>query len=161
MTLANGSQNDVARRRREIVAHLRVRGMTEREIAEALAKPGANQILNPLNGQPYTRQTIHSDIALLRRKWQANAAQNTNKHQARQLAEIQEIKRQAFLDRDGLLALRAIDREMKLLGTAVPERIEIKVNIEVVTRAWEAIEKAGRNPVDVFNRLAQEAERVQ
>lgn len=56
----------------------------------------------------------------------------------------------------------AVQRELnQLLGLYEPKQIEIKVNIEVVTRAWEALEAAGKNPEAVFNRLAQEAERVQ
>lgn len=56
----------------------------------------------------------------------------------------------------------AVQRELnQLLGLYEPKQIEIKVNIEVVTRAWQALEAAGKNPEAVFNRLAQEAERVQ
>ena len=148
MTLANGAQNDIVKRRREIVGKLRVYGMTEWEITEALGKPGNNQVLNPQTREPYSRQTIHNDIAVLRDEWRANAAESTSIHQARQLVEIQTIKRQAFLDRDGLLALRAIDREMKLLGTSAPERVKIDVtiNIELVTRLWNTIEQTGDNP---------------
>jgi hypothetical protein len=155
----NSSGVDIIKRRREVVARLRIMGMTSREIADALAKPGPNQVLNPLTNEPFSHVTIHNDIVALTDEWRENAALSTQTHVARQLAEIQEIKRQAFLNRDGLLALRAIDREIKILGTAAPDKVEIKVNIEVVTRAWQALEKAGKDPEVVFGRLAEQAER--
>jgi hypothetical protein len=158
MTLSNGSGNDIVKRRREAVGRLRVYGMTEREIAAALPKQG---IVNPKTNKPYTSVTVHSDIEALREEWQANAAESMAVHQARELAEVQEIKRQAFLDRDGLLALRAIEKEMKLLGTAAPERVEVNINIELVTRVWNAIQQAGKDPELVLGRLAEQAERVQ
>jgi ribosomal protein L15 len=158
MTFSNGKNDDIIKRRREAVGRLRVYGMTEAEITVALPKQG---IVNPRTRKPFTNATVHGDIVALREEWQANAAESTAVHQARQLAEIQAIKRQAFLDRDGLLALRAIDREIKILGTAAPDKVEIKVNIEVVTRAWTALEKAGKDPELVFGRLAEQAERVQ
>jgi hypothetical protein len=159
MALSN-SGSDIIKRRREVVGRLRVYGMTEQEILDALPGQG---IVNPNTGRPFTNGTIHSDIVALREEWQANAAESTAVHQARQLAEIQSIKRQAFLDRDGLLALRAIDREMKLLGTAAPERVKIDVtiNIELVTRVWNAIQQAGKDPELVLSRLAEQVERVQ
>lgn len=126
MTLGNGSRNDLVKKRREMVASLRLRGLTEREITEALAKPGKQQILNPDSGEPYSPQTIHNDLKLLRDEWRERAAEDIKIHHARQLAEIQEIKRQAFLDRDGRLALMAIDREIKLLGTASPDIIQVQ-----------------------------------
>jgi hypothetical protein len=162
MTLANGANNDAVRKRRDMVAQLRLMGYTEREITLRLAT-GKQPLLNPQTGEPYSRQTVHNDLVLLREKWTESAAQSINEHQVRQLAEIQEIKRQAFLDRDGLLALRAIDREMKLLGTAAPERVKIDVtiNIELVTRVWNAIQQAGKDPELVLGRLAEQVERVQ
>ena len=156
MALGNGSRNDIVRRRREAVGRLRVYGMTEREIAIALPKQG---IVNPQTGEPFSHQTVHLDCEALRQEWRENAAVSTAEHQARELAEVQEIKRQAFLDRDGMLALRAIEKEMKILGTAAPEKVEIKVNIEVVTRLWNAIEQRGDNPEvvlnDFYNHLVQ------
>jgi len=145
MAFSNGKNDDIIKRRRETVGRLRVYGMTEAEITVALPKQG---IVNPRTRKPFTNATVHGDIVALREEWQANAAESTAVHQARQLAEIQTIKRQAFLDRDGLLALRAIDREMKLLGTSAPERVKIDVtiNIELVTRLWNTIEQTGDNP---------------
>jgi transposase len=40
-------------------------------------------------------------------------------------------------------------------------KMDININIEVVTRAWQALEKAGKDPELVFGRLAEQAERVQ
>lgn len=157
MALSN-SGNDIIKRRREAVARLRVYGMTEREIVAALPK---QDIINPKTGEPFANGTIHNDLEALRVEWCANAAVPTAEHHARELAEIQAIKRQAFLDRDGNLALKSVEKEMKLLGTAAPEKIEIKVNIEVVTRFWNALEAIGENPTMVLNQLSERAERVQ
>lgn len=160
MTLTNGAHNDIARHRREAVAQLRLMGYTEWEITHKLAS-GKNPVLNPQTGKPYSRDTIHNDLVLLRDKWVENASQSTGEHQVRQLAEIQSIKRQAFLDRDGNLALKAIDREIKILGTSAPEKLEIKVNLEVVTRFWNALEAVGDNPTQVLTKLAEHAETLQ
>lgn len=160
MTLDNGSLKDVIRQRKEVVSKLRVMGMTVREIMAALPKQG---IINPKTGEPYTHQTVQNDIEALRQEWRENAAVPTKEHQDRQLAEIQAVKRQAFLDRDGRLALSAIDQEMKLLGTAAPKEMKVNVNInyEVVTRVWTALEQADKNPEAVLLRLAEQAEQAE
>lgn len=160
MTLANGATNDAVRIRREAVARLRLMGYTEWEITAKLAA-GKKPILNPQTGEPYSRQTVHNDLRLLREQWAENAQQSIGEHQKRQLAEIQEIKKQAFLDRDGNLALKAIEKEMKLLGTAAPEKLEININLQVVNRFWKALEAIGDNPERVLTQLAEKAETLQ
>ena len=142
MTL-NKSQYDTIQTRRELVARLRTRGLTVREIAEALPKSG---MINQNTGKPFTWVTVQKDLEAMREVWRENAQQHTSEHQARQLAEIEQVKRLAWQNNDGTLALKAIGKEIDLLGTAAPQRIEIGVSVEIVMGFTEAIKKLGRDP---------------
>lgn len=140
MTL-NTSAQDNQTLRREKVASLRLRGLTLREITLSLAQQNP-PVVNPQTGKPYSAVTILNDLEALKDEWRANAAQDTDVHQARELAEIVEIKRAAWSQKDPELALKALDREMKILGTMKqPGGVNITINLEVVTR-FEAVAKA-------------------
>lgn len=132
MTL-NTSQRDMMEMRRAAVARLRLRGLTLREIALALAKgdaKGQGRILNPDTGEPYSNVTILNDLKALSAEWKENAQADISEHRARQIAEIEQVKRQAWSDSDGALALRAIELEMKLLGTNAPIKIDISTTLQ-------------------------------
>lgn len=118
MTLST-AKDDIAELRRERVAHLRLQLLSAREIAAALAdgSDGQPKLLNLDTNEPFSHTTILSDIKVLNTRWRKEADVATDKHAARQFAEIQEIKRFAWKHNDGDLALKAIEKEMKLLGT--------------------------------------------
>ena len=149
----NNSQQDVIAKRRENVARLRLRGMSMEEICDGLSRIGIVNEGN--NGKPFTRATIKADLDAMKEEWRKNAGVDTNEHRTRQYAEIQEIKRFAWTKQDGSLALSALDKEMKLLGT-LQTNININMNIELVQRVITTIEKAGLNPSDVFEELMNE-----
>ena len=142
--------------RREQVARLRLRGMSMEEISLGLKELG---IYNKKTGAPYSKVTVKSDLDYMKDEWRKNALVDTTEHRTRQFAEIQEIKRHAWNNKDGSLALNALDKEMKLLGT-LQTNININVNIELVQRVTIAIEQAGLNPSEVFNELIAEMARV-
>src|SRR5438128_2562476 len=77
----NTSDNEVIAERRQQVARLRLRGLTQRDIARAL-----NCSIGTVNG----------DLRVAREQWQAAAASATHEHQARVLAEIHEVRRMAW-----------------------------------------------------------------
>lgn len=159
MALSTANQ-DAIELRREQVAHLRLQGLSAREIADRLSK-GPKKLVNPDTNEPYTHTTILSDLKALKKTWMKSANTATGEHVARQLAEIQEIKRLAWRQRDGDLALKAVEKEMKLLGTMKqPDGIQININIELVTQLVQAIEARGDSASEVFEELLQEFQRA-
>lgn len=152
----NKSKRDNIIRRRAIVSKMRLRGMTMDAIAHALMDAG---IVNPDTGDAYSKVTIKNDLDALKDEWRTEAAETIDKHQARQLGEIAEVKKMAWSDRDGSLALRAIDLEMKLLGTRAPEKIDMNVSVHytLFVEVVQGIEAAGDDAQVVFNRLLEVA----
>ena len=126
MSLDNRAGKDAIQFRREVVAELRLRGLSMREIAKALAERG---IINPVDGTPYSQQTIKNDIDALRKEWKDRAIKDITEHMARQLAEIEQVRRKAWADDDLTTVLKALELEMKLLGTAAPDRVELNAAI--------------------------------
>ena len=117
----NRSHDAIEAKRLELVAALRLRGRSQREIQQALA----GQMVNPVTNGPYSLGTINGDIKRLERQWRKAAADSIEEHKARQLAEIGEVKRQAWNDKDAALVLRAIDLEANIVGTKAAVRSEV------------------------------------
>lgn len=95
-----------------------------REIVVALQQLG---FVNPDSGEPWTLTTIHRDIQAIHTEWQRAAQKAIKKHKARQLAELAEVRRQAWHDNDMAAVLRAISLEMQLLGTEAPKVTQTQV----------------------------------
>lgn len=107
---------DAAEQRREVVAKLLLRKLTQREIVDALADEG---IVDP-SGEPYSLSTVHGDIRELRKIWRANAAERIEEHQSLILAELEEVKRAAWESGELDKVLRAIQQQTQILiGTNV------------------------------------------
>ena len=117
----NTAHDVIEAKRLELVAALRLRGRTQREIQQALA----GQMLNPATNEPYSLGTINGDIKRLEKQWRKAAADTIEEHKARQVAEIAEVKRQAWTDKDTGAVLRAIDLEANILGTKATVKGEI------------------------------------
>lgn len=120
---------DVMHYRRRRVAALRLRGMTEREIHHALAEGGApdeddEPILNPETGRPYSATTVHNDLVAVREAWRRGAADDIAVLKGRELAELRRARVRAWEADDMGEVRRNIETEMKLLGTAAPEKSE-------------------------------------
>lgn len=130
MALTN-TNGDRIKHRRHTVARLRLRGGTMAEIEEALPKAG---IINPDTGAPYSHGTIANDIKMLREEWRASAAADMAEHKARQLAELREARRAVWREGDLSEVRRNIETEMKLLGTAAPQRVEQETKGETILR---------------------------
>lgn len=154
------ANNDAIELRRERVAHLRLRHLSAREIAVELAS-GDNPLLNPETGEPYTHTTVLNDLKALKKDWRKSANSATEEHVARQFAEMQEVKREAWTQKDGDLVVKVIDKEMKLLGTMKqPDGIQININIELVAQLVEAIEARGESASAIFEEMLQEIQRA-
>ena len=117
----NTAHDAIEAKRLELVAALRLRGRTQREIQQALA----GQMLNPATNEPYSLGTINGDIKRLEKQWRKAAADTIEEHKARQIAEIGEVKRQAWNDKDTGAVLRAIDLEANILGTKAAVKSEL------------------------------------
>ena len=163
MSVTNARQraeNDIVGARRELVAKLRVRGLTTREIAVAVFEAGYTN----KEGYALSHQTIVSDLKILRVRWEKNANVDVGEHRARQLAEIQHLKRKAWSDQDGSLALRAIETEMKLTGTIAAQKIQIDLPPEVgplLASLLKVLQRMGLSPGDAFNLLLERADSMQ
>lgn len=146
-------QDTVAMRRRR-VSTLRLKGLTHEEIWSALSNPGSpTYLVNPSTKKPYNRATITRDIQVMREEALEAAQEATQQHLARQLAELQEVKRTAWAKEKLHEVLRAIELEMKLLGTQQRADTEININLTLVQQTIEALEAAGHDPATVFNRM--------
>ncbi len=158
MTFTNHSRNDIAEMRRELVEQLRIRGLTIREIADALATPreGRPPLLNPETGKPFSHMTIKNDLDVIRKGWQERRAAAMDEHADRELAEISEVKRAGWATGNPKLVLEGIDREFKLLGTAKPQEINFNFNLDIVVLLAAAIERRGESPSEWFLAMLQE-----
>jgi len=117
-------RRSVIEKRRELVAMLRLRGLTIRGIVEALPAPPFNSV-NTATGRPWSRGKIHDDLMHLEAEWRKNAAGAIADRQALLLAEIGALKRQGWATNDLPLVLHAIDREMKMFGIGAPAQLQI------------------------------------
>jgi DNA-binding transcriptional MerR regulator len=123
MSYSNDSQNVLARR--EVVARLRIRGMSVRAIAEALATNDPPFV--GTDGNPLSKTTVANDLVALREQWRTEAAATIADHQAEQLATLREVQREAWKKQDLDTVLKSHDRIAKLLGSDAPERHEHRV----------------------------------
>lgn len=118
----NNSQKAIIENRRQMVARLRLRGITQREIQQALEVQGS---INPETKEAWSLGTINADISVLEAEWRKRASDEIDNLKARQLAEIAEIKRQGWTNKDLAIVLRALSMEVDIIGTKAPTRNEV------------------------------------
>lgn len=124
----NRSKLEIVGIRRRRVAALVLRGLTQREIVQALANPRhpTDRIVNPRTGEPYSLGTIHSDIVALRKLWLEESLEDIQSHKSVVLAELAEVKRFAWTKGELVHVLRALSQQAKLLGLNEPEGVDLK-----------------------------------
>lgn len=146
--IVNNADELIIARRRELVARARLRGATQREIVEILPKIGeadGGPCVNEATSEPWSLGTINSDIKALQSEWKREAKKAVDHHKARELAELQEAKRQAFHDNDIASVLRAVALEMSLLGTEEPKRqANVNFDLDVSDLPDDVIDKLAR-----------------
>lgn len=147
MALTNLQDN--IEQRRERVAQLKLRGLSSREIARALAQ-GDHPIISPRTGRPFEHAVILSDIAALKLEWREARGEAIDAHIDRQFLEINEIKKAAWSTKDPELALKALDREMSLLGTKKPQELVLRIDINIVYQIIELAEALNIPPSEIF-----------
>lgn len=125
-------------KRREIVASLAARGMRQIEITNQLSSPiikrrengqmkeydNPSYMINPESGEPWDKSTINRDIAALRAQWRKAALVDSDDYFGAQMAELEEVKRRMWAKDDMWGVARAIELEVKLTGTAKPQKLE-------------------------------------
>ena len=142
----NTNYQAVMDQRRTVVMRLRIRGLTQREIVEALAK---TEMRNP-SGKPWGLTTVNRDIAAVRSDWRAEAREVYGEHVARMLAEYREVRREGWREKDFGLVLKACQMECKLLGLDKPDKL-------IVDCRREAEEAGITDAGDIFEELVQQA----
>lgn len=129
-------------RRREVVARLLVRGLSERAITAALAEHG---FVSP-TGRPWGRTSVQRDIEAVRQQWRAAATADIAVHVEGQLATLREVQREAWKNGDGDLVLKAHDRMAKLLGTDAAQKVEVSggmtIALESLASAADRLDRA-------------------
>lgn len=118
----NGTKSEVKAARQLEVARLRVKGLSFREIVENLA---GRKLVNPLTGEPWSLSILIRDGRELDAAWRKAAAGDIAAAKGRQLAEIQEARREAWGFMDLNQVRQLIKLEMELLGTEAPRRTEV------------------------------------
>lgn len=133
------SSRAVAEKRRAVVRTLMARGLEQHEILttfeqDMYANPqimvegelvdNPNFVGNPKTGEPVNKSTISRDWNHALENWQEEAVKDVSEHFARQKAELSELKRLAWGKKNVSEVRQIIALEMKLLGTAKPEKKE-------------------------------------
>ena len=108
--------------RRQMVASGRAQGLSVREIVRALE----DKLPNPKTGKAWSIGSIQGELTALEKEWKQRAAQEIDDHKGRLLAELHEVKRHAWRDKNFKAILGAITRELALLGVDTQ-----KVNVDV------------------------------
>lgn len=106
--------------RRYLVAHLRVRHLSQRDIVKALAQQGD---INPISGKPWSLGQINADVKAIEKMWREEMLKDMTIHKAAVHAEITEVKRQAWADQSMDLVLRSLQQERALLGLDAPRKL--------------------------------------
>lgn len=118
----NDSWTSIVSERRDLVASLVVRQLTQREICKALKQLGK---VHPETGKEWSVGTINTDIKHLKLEWRASARASIEQHQADRLRELAEVKKAAWERRDLDKVLRAIKQECDILGLEAPIKLDV------------------------------------
>ena len=116
MSKKQSAGNDRKTERQRLVSALRLRNLTAREIVEGLAKHGIKCGLG----------TVGRDLAELRRRWRDHAREDVSDYQAKQIAQLEAIQKQAWAQNDLDIVLKAHDRLTRLVGS---EMINLEIRI--------------------------------
>lgn len=125
--------NELARRR-EYVARYALMGLTQREIADALAALDPPMVVN--------QSTVNRDLKALRDEWRSNAAEHIDKLKAKESERMDLVMREAFLEwkasKDGRLlntVIQASKRKAALLGIDKPKKVDVAFDPSILKRS--------------------------
>jgi hypothetical protein len=126
--------------RRRMVASMMLQGFGLDTITEGLV----TRFLNPKTSEPYSRASVYRDMLALKRQWRTEAMADIAELRGRQLAEIAELKKEAWAKKDLSEVRMLLDREARLLGLDAPVRVDVTMLAR--TLAEEAAKLAGLSP---------------
>ena len=143
---ANPSKEEIARRR-EIVAHLRARKLTQRDIVEELSR------LDP--PIETSVMTVNRDLKYLRKQWAEKAARSTSEWLIDEIHDLEEIEAAAWERGKYQIVLSAKERKAKLLGLDKPTSNR-SLNIDLNTLSNDQLERlaAGEDLIYVLTTTA-------
>lgn len=128
---------------------LRIRGATNAEISRILAQhheQGRVMFgLNPETKKPFTVAEIGRFVKTIESEWMETASQSVTAHRARQLAELADLKKQAWSLKKYDLILRILTHESSLTGTKAPTEHKVEqtgLSKHVVMTSNDPIEAA-------------------
>lgn len=143
----NGSQTTltIAQRRAFVAKCILVYRLSHREIHELMSEAG---IINELTGKPWSIGTISGDVNALRDEWRISAASDMRQVFTEQLTENRLARQEAWSRGELDLVLRFLEQEIKLTGTAAPDKVEVSEGVSN-GEAWS-----------VYKQLSEIAERL-
>jgi len=133
----NSNSGGLVELRRERVARLSLRGLTVREIVYAIGR----DLVNPKTGKAYSLGTIGNDLLVLQSRWMEQSMEAMQILRAHQMAELSEVKRAAWADKEYGAVLRALEREAKLLGLDEASKAEFELrDVDLTSMSNEQLE---------------------
>lgn len=111
--------------RRQKVAQLLLRGLTQREIERALA---TQKIHNPQTRKPWSLGTINADIQLMEDEWRQQAGQSLVDRKSRVAAELEYLRRSAWAAGDLELVRKLLKDERDMFGLDEPIEVSLRAS---------------------------------
>ena len=131
MTVEKASRPFIIAHRRRAVDQLRLQQLTYHEIAEALPRRGEQ---NPDTHKPWSLAIIGRDVKALEQQYRIDAGRDVVSLKAQIVAELREVRRQAWAHKDLGNVLKSIQQECKVLGLDAPTKVDITHSIEELAR---------------------------
>ncbi len=91
--------------------------MSQRQIVTALDR---QRVINPKTRKPWSLGTVNADVKALEAEWEEAALQDTFRRKSKVNAELQELKRAAWADRDHRLVGEVLKQERQLFNLDEP-----------------------------------------
>lgn len=159
-----GTSREVIEKRREIIATLLARGMTQAEILRQMSnqykrlpdgslKQNATYLVNPATGEPYDKSTICRDVKAVRREWKQVRERSVEEWLDQEAAVLLEARRLAWANKDYVEIRQNVMAMAKLLGLNQPERFEHRFDDD-------QLEQVQSYRLDLLNEIEQMAERL-
>lgn len=120
--MSTKANKDAIDKRRQLVSQLRLRGLSVREIVNALAEA---RLVSTRTGGAWSIGTVQSDLDALTSQWRTDAAQDTSTLKGKTFGRLEEIIREAFREKDLGKALDAIKQERDMFGLDAPKQTQL------------------------------------
>lgn len=152
----------VIEKRREIIATLLVRGLTQAEVLQQMSKqhkqlpdgsikPNPTYLPNPKTGDPYDKSTISRDVKAIRREWQKVRERSVEQWLDQEVAVLLEARRIAWANKDYVEIRQNVLAMAKLLGLNEPQRVEHRFD----DNQFDQIQSHRLNLLEDIERMAE------